>query len=239
MIRFRPLLIPTLWFLPGLAMLIGLGIWQIERLHDKEALIASVAAGMRAPPLALAEALRSGPQSAEWHHVRVDGRFLHDKEAYLFAQGPLGAVGVQIVTPLVQSDGTTVLINRGFVPQALKDPDTRIEGQVTGDVALNGVLRLSQGPGMFTPAPDAKARLWFVKNIPEIAAALGVAVQDAIIIEADATPNPGGWPLGGQTVLDFPNNHLQYALTWFGLALALIGVYLLYHRSRGRLSFGR
>jgi surfeit locus 1 family protein len=216
-----------------------LGVWQIERLHDKEALIASVAAGMRAPPLALAEALRSGPQSAEWHHVRVDGRFLHDKEAYLFAQGPLGAVGVQIVTPLVQSDGTTVLINRGFVPQALKDPDTRIAGQVTGDVALNGVLRLSQGPGMFTPAPDAKARLWFVKNIPEIAAALGVAVQDPIIIEADATPNPGGWPLGGQTIVDFPNNHLQYALTWFGLALALIGVYLVYHRSRGRLIFGR
>jgi len=239
MIRFRPLLVPTLWFLPGLAMLIGLGVWQIERLHDKEALIASVAAGMRAPPLALAEALRSGPQNAEWHHVRVDGRFLHDKEAYLFAQGPLGAVGVQIVTPLVQSDGTTVLINRGFVPQALKDPDTRIEGQVTGDVALNGVLRLSQGPGMFTPAPDGKARLWFVKNIPEIAAALGVAVQDPIIIEADATPNPGGWPLGGQTIVDFPNNHLQYALTWFGLALALIGVYLVYHRSRGRLIFGR
>jgi surfeit locus 1 family protein len=98
---------------------------------------------------------------------------------------------------------------------------------------------VSQGPGIFTPAPDAKARLWFVKNVPEIAATLGVAVQAPIIIEADATPNPGGWPLGGQTVLDFPNNHLQYALTWFGLALALIGVYLLYHRSRGRLSFGR
>ena len=239
MIRFRPLLVPTLWFLPGLALLVVLGVWQIERLHEKEALIASVAAGMRAPPAALAEALRTGPQNAEWHHVKVNGRFLHDKEAYLFAQGPQGAVGVQIVTPLVQSDGTTVLVNRGFVPQALKDPDTRAAGQVTGDVALNGVLRLSQQPGMFTPAPDAKARLWFVKNVPEIAAALGVAVHDPIIIEADATPNPGGWPLGGQTVLDFPNNHLQYALTWFGLALALIGVYLLYHRSRGRLSFGR
>jgi len=239
MIRFRPLLVPTLWFLPGLALLIGLGVWQIERLHEKEALIASVAAGMRAPPVALADALRTGPQSAEWHHVRVAGRFLHDKEAYLFAQGPLGAVGVQIVTPLVQSDGTTVLINRGFVPQALKDPSTRTAAQVRGEVALNGVLRLSQQPGMFTPAPDAKARLWFVKNVPEIAAALGVAIQDPIIIEADATPNPGGWPLGGQTVLDFPNDHLQYAVTWFGLALALIGVYLLYHRSRGRLSFGR
>jgi len=239
MIRFRPLLVPTLWFLPGLVLLIGLGVWQIERLHEKEALIASVAAGMRAPPVPLADALRTGPQSVEWHHVSVTGLFLHDKEAYLFAQGPRGAVGVQIITPLVQSDGTTVLVNRGFVPQALKDPNTRIAGQVTGEVAVNGVLRLSQQPGMFTPAPDAEARLWFVKNVPEISAALGVVVQDPIIIEADATPNPGGWPLGGQTVVDFPNNHLQYALTWFGLALALIGVYLLYHRSRGRLSFGR
>jgi surfeit locus 1 family protein len=237
MIRFRPLLGPTLWFLPGFALLVGLGVWQIERLHEKEALIASVEAGMSAPAVALADALRQGAASAEYHHVRVTGHFLHDKELYVFSLGPMGAVGVDIVTPLVQDNGETVLVDRGFVPEALHHPKTREAGQVMGEVALNGVLKLPQQPGMFTPAADQRTRLWFVKDVPGMAAALGLTVPP-ILIEADATPNPGGWPLGGQTRVDFPNDHLQYAITWFGLALALLTVYLLYHRSRGRLSIG-
>ena len=231
--RFRPLLAPTLWFLPGVVLLIGLGVWQIQRLHEKEALIASVEAGMKAAPVPLAEALQVGP-AAEYHHVRVQGHFLHDKELYVFSRGPMGAVGVDIVSPLVQSNGETVLVDRGFVPEALRNPATRAAGQVQGDVALTGVLRLTQEPGLFTPAANRQARLWFVKNVPEMAGALGVSVPP-VIIEADATPNPGGWPLGGRTQIDFPNDHLQYAITWFGLALALTAVYLLYHRSKGRL----
>jgi len=234
MIRFRPLLVPTLWFIPGLLLLVGLGIWQIQRLHEKESLIASVEAGMKAPAAPLAEVIANGVEQGEWHHVRVMGRFQHEKEVYLFAQDPMGAPGVQVVTPLVEDDGRTILINRGFVPDALRGPEARSAGQVEDETAVTGVLRLSQKPGLFTPAADLKTRLWFVKNVPEIALAIGVMVPP-FIVEADATSNPGGWPLGGQTVVDFPNSHLQYAITWFGLALALIGVYLVYHSHQGRL----
>jgi surfeit locus 1 family protein len=238
MIRFRPLLAPTLWFVPGLLLLVGLGVWQIERLHWKEALIASVESGMKAPAAPLANVIvKNGLENAEWHHVSVRGRFLHDKEVYLFAQGPMGAPGVQVVTPLVQQNGETILVNRGFVPDVLRTPPARAQGQVEGETALTGVLRLSQEPGLFTPAANLNNRLWFVKNVPEMAKAMGISVPP-YIIEADAAPNPGGWPLGGQTVVDFPNNHLQYAITWFGLALALIGVYLVYHAHQGRLRFG-
>jgi surfeit locus 1 family protein len=237
MIRFRPLLVPTLWLVPGLALLIGLGVWQLQRLGEKEALIASVQTGMAAPPVPLAEVLQRGAADAEWRHVRVTGRFLHDKELYLFAQGPRGAFGVHVVTPLVQDNGEAVLVDRGFVPDALRDPRTRPAGQVAGEVSVTGVLRVSQQPGLFTPAPNTTTRLWFVKDVPTMAKAAGLALPP-IVIEADATPNPGGWPLGGQTRVDFPNDHLQYAMTWFGLALALVGVYLVYHRSRGRLSIG-
>ena len=237
MIRFRPLLIPTLWLLPGLALLVGLGIWQIQRLHEKEALIASVERGLSAPPVPLDDALARGSANAEWRHVRVTGHFLHDKELYVFSRGPLGAVGVDVVTPLVMEDGKTVLVDRGFVPEALHQAATRQAAQLTNEVSLTGVLRLSQQPGLFTPAPNTNTRLWFVKDVPSMAKALGLTVP-LIVIEADATPNPGGWPLGGQTRVDFPNDHLQYAVTWFGLALALMAVYLFYHRSRGRLSVG-
>jgi surfeit locus 1 family protein len=236
MMCFRPLLATTLWFLPGVALLIGLGVWQIQRLHEKEALVANVEAGMKAPPVPLAEALKLGP-AADYHHVQVMGHFLHDKELYVFSRGPMGAVGVDIVTPLVQENGEAVLVDRGFVPEALHDAKTRSAGQVTGDVALTGALRLSQTPGMFTPASNRQARLWFVKDVPDMAAALGLSVAP-VIVEVDATPNPGGWPLGGRTQVDFPNDHLQYAITWFGLALALTAVYLLYHCSKGRLQVG-
>ena len=235
--RFRPLLIPTLWFLPVFALLVGLGIWQIERLHEKEALIASVESGMGAPSVALDDVLREGVAKAEYHHVRVTGHFRHDSELYLFSRGPMGAVGVDIVTPLVQGNGETILVDRGFVPEALRDPKTREAGQVAGEVTLTGVLRLTQEAGMFTPAPNRQTRLWFVKDVRSMVATLGVTVPP-VLIEADATPNPGGWPLGGRTQVEFPNDHLQYAVTWFGLALALLAVYLLYHRSRGRLSIG-
>src|SRR4051812_37365111 len=124
MIRFRPLLGPSLWFLPGFALLIGLGVWQIQRLHEKEALIASVEAGLHAPPVPLSEALRQGAAKMEWRPVRVSGHFRHDKELYLFSRGPMGAVGVDVITPLVQADGVAVLIDRGFVPEALRDPST-------------------------------------------------------------------------------------------------------------------
>jgi surfeit locus 1 family protein len=236
MMRFRPLLGPTLWFVPGVALLLSLGVWQIERLSEKEALIASVESGMKAMPVPLADALKGGAANAEWHHVRVEGRFLHEKESYLFARGPMGAVGVQVITPLAEDNGETVLVNRGFVPEALRDPQTRAAGQINGDVSLTGVLRLSQQPGPFTPAPNLKTHLWFVKDVLAIASAIGIAAPP-IIVEADETPNPGGWPLGGQTNVDIPNDHLQYAITWFGLALALTGVYLLYHVRDGRLGF--
>jgi surfeit locus 1 family protein len=237
MIRFRPLFGPTLWFLFGFAMLAGLGVWQIQRLHEKEALIASIETGMRAAPVPLADALRQDPANGEYRHVLVTGRFRHESELYLFSRGPMGAVGVDLITPLVQPNGQTVLVDRGFVPDALRDSNTRQAGQVGGEMTLTGVLRLPQKPGMFTPAPNSQTRLWFVKDVPNMAAALGVAVPP-VLIEADATPNPGGWPLGGRTQTDIPNDHLQYAVTWFGLALALLVIYLLYHRSRGRLSIG-
>jgi surfeit locus 1 family protein len=235
MIRFRPLLIPTLVLVPGLALLLGLGIWQIERLHEKEALIASVEAGLTAPPVPLKLLLQADPEAAEWRHVRLSGHFLHDREQYVFAQGPSGATGVQVITPLVEQDGDTVLVDRGFVPDALRDPMRRVQGQLEGEVSLMGILRLSQQPGAFTPRPDSATRLWFVKDVAAIAGAAGVEAAP-VLIEVDATPNPGGWPLGGQTRVDFPNDHLQYAMTWFGLALALLGVYLVYHHSRGRLT---
>ena len=142
-----------------------------------------------------------------------------------------------MITPLDIANGPTILINRGFVPDARRDPATRAVGQVPGETTVTGVVRLSQSPNWFTPPPDTKKRLWFSRTEDSMAAAAGLSPGLPIFVEADATPNPGGYPIGGQTVVDFPNNHLSYAITWFALALALMGVYLVYHAKHGRLTF--
>lgn len=235
MIRFRPLLIPTLWFVPALALLIGLGVWQIERVHWKEALIERVESRISMPAVRLDTALSHGLADAEYRHVHLHGVFQNDKEVYLFAPSKTGEPGYHVVTPLVVEGGSAVLIDRGFVPKDLKDPLRRADGQAEGDVEITGVVRLSQPPGMFTPAPDIANRVWYTKDIPALAAASGARLLSPVIVEADAQDLPGGYPVGGQTRVDFPNNHLQYAITWFALAFVLLVIYLLYHRKQGRL----
>lgn len=237
MIRFQPLLVPTLIVLPAVALMTALGVWQLQRLEWKNGLVAAVEARVHAAPMPLADALKFSPEDAEYRIVRVEGHFLHDKEAYLFTTGPDGQPGAHVITPLEQADGTVVLVDRGFVPADRQDPNSRAEGQIAGETSLMGMLRAGQHGGMFIPEPDRAHRVWFVRDAAQISAALGISTIAPVLIDADATPNPGGLPLGGQTMVAFPNNHLSYAWTWFGLALTLVAVYLIYHHSKQRLRF--
>ena len=238
MIRFRPALIPTLTVLPALALMFGLGVWQLQRLEWKTALIAAVDARTHSEPIPLDEALRLPPEAQEYRQVRVRGAFLHDREVYLYAPRP-GEPGVHVVTPLALPSGAAVLVDRGFVPEPFRDPAKRAAGQIAGETEVTGILRFASAPGWFTPAPDRKARLWFSRDIAAIGEAAGVTLAAPVAIEAGPEPSPGGLPQGGQTIVTFPNNHLSYALTWFGLALTLLAVYLVYHHRQGRLSFGQ
>ena len=103
------------------------------------------------------------------------------------------------------------------------------------DFTAARLFRYDAGPGAFTPAPVPDKHIWYARDLKGMTAADHLTLAAPVVIEADATPNPGGWPKGGQTVVDFPNNHLSYAITWFGLAAGLIGVYFAYHISKGRL----
>jgi surfeit locus 1 family protein len=262
------LLWPTLAALAGLAVLIGLGTWQMERKRWKEGLVARIAAGARAEPVSLspldpallAQIGESGGKAAnagdvlvlvdEYTHVAVRGRFHHDKEQYVYAPTPEG-LGWHVYTPLELASGRVIWINRGLVPDAKKDPATRSEGQVPGEVEVRGLLRKRPREGWFTPANDASRNLWYW---PDPSAMTAVAFPDAPkpapgspgkppvyakgwpgYVEADAQPAPpGGLPKGGVTRLDLPNRHLGYALTWYGLAATLAGVYSAFAISRLR-----
>jgi len=229
----RSLLWPSLWAALGLLLLLGLGTWQVQRLHWKEGLIAAREAGLHAAPVALPATLDAA-RALELHPVRAEGQFRNDRELYLNLESARGEAGFHIVTPLILADGTALLVDRGFVPTERKAPETRAAGELTGTVSVTGLVRLPSAgkPSWFTPDNDPARNSWFYVDIAAMAQAAGLARVLPFYIDADASPNPGGLPQGGQTLTDLPNNHLQYALTWYGLALALIVIYIRFARRR-------
>jgi surfeit locus 1 family protein len=237
MIYFRPLRGPTISTLPALVLLIALGMWQVQRLHEKEALLTAIAERMGAPPAPLAEVLRLPPAEAEWRRVQAKGHYLHDKEAYVYATEFDLGLGVHVLTPLQTAADGTVLVDRGFVPLDFRAPEKREAGQVQEDVEISGIVRLAGGRNPFTPAPNLNERIWYSRDIEGITQALGLTLTAPVVIVADQPANPGGLPKFPGYRLDIPNNHLQYAVTWFGLALTLLGVYVAYHVRHGRLRF--
>ena len=226
----RGLLGFTALMLAAFVVLIGLGLWQLQRLEWKEGLIAKIEARTKAPPIGLEDAAAMAAQGEDpsYYRVRVSGRFDHAKERYLFALSKEGSAGWHVIAPLKTEDGETVLIDRGFVPDNLRAPALRSKGEVEGVVAVTGIVRLPDRQGRFTPDNEPEANRWFWRDKDALARSMfpGESVRVApFFLEAEKGEAPGGWPEGGQTRLDLPNNHLQYAITWFLLAAALLGVY--------------
>ena len=227
---WRSLIGPGVAALIALAILIGLGVWQVDRRAWKQDLIARIISQSKADPVAPPQASAWNPATDEFRHVRVTGRFLNEKETLVHGlaagETPGRALqGYYVLTPLERDGGGTVLINRGFVPTELKAQKDRAPGLVEGETSVTGILRASEPRGMFVPAPDPAKGEWFNRDVPGIAASRGLGDVAPYLIEADAVPGQTSWPRGGQLRVDLPNNHLQYAFTWFGIAACLVGVF--------------
>lgn len=220
-----------------LAILLSLGTWQLYRLQWKEHLIAEIEARRHAEPAALVdiETTAKSGSDIDYVPVKVFGTFDHADEQYFFATDE-GEVGYHVYTPLTLADGRTVFVNRGFVPETLKDPAKRAAGQVAGMVTVTGLTRarLDAKPSWAVPENEPGKKLYFWKDLD--AMAVSAAIQPdkllPLFIDADATANPGGWPKGGVTQLDLPNNHLSYVFTWYGLAAVLVVVSVLAFRRK-------
>jgi surfeit locus 1 family protein len=234
--RTKGLLGFTALALAALAVLIGLGVWQLERLQWKEGLIAEIEARSTGAPITIAEALAIARQGRDpdYYRVRVEGRFHHDKERYLFAQSLAdGTPGWHVITPLETTGGDMVLIDRGFVPDVLKEASSRASGQVEGVVTVTGIVRSPEIQGSFVPDNEREANRWFWRDLGAMARSMfpeGTVEMAPFFFDAEKSDVPGGWPEGGQTRLELPNNHLQYAITWFLLALCLLVIYAVYVR---------
>jgi len=224
---------PTLMALPALLVLIGLGVWQLERRAWKGALIETRTARVAVPAVALAKLApptTTRLASAEYRRVILHGRFLHDREMHLSGRSWGGRLGYNVVTPLALTDGGTILVDRGWVPRDRKDPASRGAGQLAGAHAIIAHLRAQPPKGRFSPDNEPAKDFWFRVDIPAMAAHARMSGTRPYYAQAASPTPPGGWPRPVPIRVNLPNDHLKYAITWFALAAALLAVYLLYHR---------
>jgi surfeit locus 1 family protein len=228
----RGVLIPSIAAAAAFAVLLSLGLWQLDRKVWKEELIATLEQRLSAPPIAL-------PPPATWPRLRaaedeflrvaMTAEFLNDREALVYTSGSAlregsGRPGYWVFTPARLQGGALVMVNRGFVPDGRQDPATRADGEVAGQVNMVGVLRWPELPGVFTPAAEPARNMWFSRDSDAIAAAKGISAAP-FYLELESPDPPGGLPQGGRLHPTLPNNHFGYALTWLGLAGVLVGVY--------------
>jgi surfeit locus 1 family protein len=236
--HFRPVL--TLFAALGFAVLIALGVWQLQRREWKLDLIERAEARLAAEPISFDDAVAraAAGEDMEYQPIFVSGVYAHDLEAPVF--GTLGGdPGAYIFTPLDApgSDGGRrfIYVNRGFVPQRLIALETRAEGDVKGEATVRGLFRSAEHPAsfakMFRPADQPEQNLWFTRDPERLAARHNIETVP-YYIDSSGAENPAARPKGGTTQLDFFNRHLEYALTWFALAAVLAGVYLAFSLKR-------
>lgn len=220
--------------------LLGLGTWQVQRLAWKTALVSRVETRLASAPVEApgpnAWAAVSDETDA-YRRIRATGVFLNDRETLVQALTGQGA-GFWVVTPFKLRDGTAILVNRGFVPSERRDPATRRQGEVPEERTVTGLLRITEPGGGFLRSNDPAGDRWYSRDVAAIAAwRLPGEPVASYFLDADATPNPGGLPVGGLTVVAFRNHHLVYALTWYGLAALLAGAMVWVVRDERRRVF--
>ncbi|MBB4193710.1 surfeit locus 1 family protein [Rhizobium aethiopicum] len=227
--RRRLPVITGILVLTALAILVALGTWQLQRLHWKQGLLADIAARQAAAPVPLAdiEAMAASGGDIEYRKVTAIGRYINNKERHFFATWR-GQTGFYVYTPLELADGRILFVNRGFVPYENKEPEMRMQGQLTDQQTVTGLARakLAGKPSWLVPDNDIAKNIFYWKDLDVMAESVGLEKARVVpfFVDADSTPNPAGLPIGGVTQVDLPNDHLQYALTWYGLAAVLVTV---------------
>jgi surfeit locus 1 family protein len=221
--RYRRLIVPATVTAIMLVILISLGVWQVRRLAWKEGILSQIASAETGPPVPMAGDATPTPYSK----VAVTGRFREDLSALYgdeVRQTPDGVrMGAQLIVPLVRQGAPTLLVDRGWVPLTRPRPI----GMPAGEVTVDGYVRPPDRPGPFSAHDDVAMRRFFTLDPAAIGAALGLKVAPFTLV-ALGEPPPDLFPDPARHLPRPPNDHLSYAITWFGLALALAVIFVVW-----------
>jgi surfeit locus 1 family protein len=223
--RFRPRAVPTALTLAMLAILIGLGTWQLHRRVWKENLLASIATGLHAPPVTLPAEL-ADPPAWTFRRVHVTGRFDPAHAFWLYGRTYQGAAGIHLLAPLIREAGDAVLVDRGFVPFE-HGGGLAPYAMESGPVEIDGIVRMPESGGWFVPANDPRQNIWYSVDIPAMSRLAGMTLTPVYV--AQLSGQNAAWPAGtgGTEALGIRNEHLNYAIFWYGMAAALSVIYVL------------
>lgn len=219
----------------GIAVLLGLGLWQVQRLAGKQALLAEIDRRATAEPVDISTVLerQAAGETIEFLKVSTTGHYLHNAEKLMIAVYD-GNPAWEVVTPLVTSDKTMVLVDRGLVPDDLRDRVRRPDGNPQGDVTVTGIVRSHMAKrGFFSPENDVGANMWFWWDVPAMLASTTIAPNAKpapFVLHLLPVAGDKSFPRPQAAEAGLHNNHLQYAITWFSLALALLVIAGLYSR---------
>ena len=228
-IQFKPMLWPSIFSILTFAILISFGTWQVKRLFWKETLIQNYLTQSQSNPITDPAELEKSSIN-EFKSIGILGRFMHSNEIYITGKTYEGNAGFHVITPFIMENNKIVLINRGWVPREKKDPISRIESKYTGSVKLIGIVTPGFKKGFFSPKNDLSKNVWLYVDYTEMSSAVGMELQKFVI---DAKENgKGGFPIGSQTRIDIPNDHLQYAVTWYLLGLTLLLVWFFWNKKK-------
>jgi surfeit locus 1 family protein len=229
---------PTIFAVVSVAILIGLGVWQLDRRVWKHQLIATLDTRLAQAPSAL-PARENWPRlvqaDSEFTRVAFSAEFLPGQEALVYTAGSalrsdVKGPGYWVFAPARLAGGSVILIDRGFVPFDRK----KVITAPAGSVDIVGVMRWPEKPNFFTPAHEPNSNVWHLRDPAAMAQAKGWPAAAPFYIDQEAPVPPGGWPRPGRLTVNLPDNHLQYAITWFALALGLAGVYVVWLSRRFR-----
>ena len=212
--------------------MLALGAWQTQRLIWKNTEQAYRNERIAAAPIALPDMV-DDPAPLFYRRVFVEGEFLHDKELWLGARSHLRQLGFQIITPFKRTNGQIILLNRGWVPLERKEARHRRAGQVEGRLRVEGLVVPGGHDAWFAPKNSVEQRIWYWVDLVSLSAAAGTPSQ-GFVVNAGPAENPGGFPIGGQTIVTLRNEHLSYAITWYALAIGLGVIYVLFMRGKRR-----
>ena len=209
----RRMIGPALFGIVGTAILLSLGIWQMQRLEWKQAILAEIDARIAGAPVPLPQ--EPVPAEDRFRPVVVEGS-LGAEELHVLTSTRAGGPGFRVISPFVTEDGRRILIDRGFVPEAAK----AVPRPAADDVTVVGNLHWPDETDAFTPAPEREDNLWYARDVPAMAEALGT---EPVLVVAREVPGDVVTPLPIDTS-GVPNRHLEYAVTWFSLAASWIGM---------------
>ncbi len=227
--QFKPKLLPTLFTIPAIIILLCLGTWQMQRLHWKKEIISLMNEKSSAQAGDL-PADTANIEDLQYRKFLLKGHFLNDKEVHLFVgtRSIRGEAGYDLLTPLKLEDGRVVIVDRGWIPSSKKDIKLRPETISDNVVEVEGMLHKGEAKKYFTPENNIKGNLWFWIDLNSIYSFIDEK-PEAFYIRALKKGEGNNLPIAGDAVIKYRNDHLEYAITWYSLAIILFVIYVLYH----------